>query len=198
MSSIEAEIKDRAKSALEKIIDRAERIKEKELAIARKKKEEIVIKGREDEDKKINVRRNSLNAQLKLEYRLKKDNFKDELCSELLSEAKKALGGLDDNAILDSLKRLIREGVVDLGLNRALVRVNNRCAVLLKEHYNEAVDFIKEKAAGFEGMNIDSSLDDDGVIVASVDTGEFFDNTFKRRLERFEEELREKILEGLG
>jgi len=198
MNDIEEKIKERTQSTVEKTIERAKKIKERELAIARKKKETIVSEESKKQDKIINVRRNSLKAQLILKYRLKEDNFKDKLCSELLDEIKKSLDSLDDNILFNSLKNLIRESIVSLGLNKALIKVNKKSATLIKERYNEVINFIKEKMDNFEDINIDDSLETYGVVVASDDTEEFFDNTFKRRLERFEEEFKEKILERLG
>jgi len=198
MRNIEEEIKERTRSATERIIERARRVEKREFVLARRKKEEIVLKGRKEEDKIINMRRNSLNAQLVLEYRLKMDNFRDSLCSDLLSEAREELDSLDGNTVLESLKNLIREGVINLDLNKALVKVNKKSAALLKENFSQVIDFIKEKVSDFEDMGIDDSLDTYGVVVASEITGEFFDNTFKRRLERFEGEFKEKILERLG
>jgi len=197
MKDIGAEIKERTQNISEKTLDRARRVKERELAIARKKKEAIILEESKREDKIIDMRRNSLNAQLILEYRLKEDNFKDKLCSELLNEIKEEINTLGDNAILDSLRNLIREGVLNLGLNKALIIVNKKSAALLKVNYNRVIDFIREKAGNFESMNIDDSLGAYGAIVSSETTGEFFDNTFKRRLERFEDEFKEKILERL-
>ena len=198
MRNIEEEIKERTQSATKKILERAKKVGEREFAIARKKKEAIVLKGKKDVDRITNMHRNSLNAQLILEYRLKMDNFRDELCSELLNETRGELDNLDDNTVLESLKNLIREGILNLGLNKALVKVNKRSAALLKANYNRLIDFIREKAGSFESMNIDDSLEAYGAIVSSESAGEFFDNTFKRRLERFESEFKEKILERLG
>jgi len=198
MKGIEGKIKEHTRSISEKTLDRAKRVKERELALARKKKEDIILEGRNKEDKIINTQMNSLRAQLILEYRLKEDNFKDKLCSELLDEAKHQMDNLDDNTILDSLKNIIREGVLNLGLNKALIRINKKSTALLKEHYSQVLNFIKEKVDNFEAIDIDDSLNSYGVIINSQVSGELFDNTFKRRFKRFEDEFKEKILERLG
>ncbi len=197
MKSIEEEIKGRAQRTVEKTLDRAEKIRKREIALAQNKKEEAVEKGKAKEDKMIKAQLDSLKAQLILEYRLKEDNFRESLCSKLLRGAEQSLDNLDDNTLLESLKRLIQEGVINLDLNKARVLVNKRAYSLIMEHYEDVLSFIKNKADDFESMDVEDSIDSYGVIIASKTTGEFIDNTFKRRFERFEEEFKEEILEKM-
>ncbi len=194
MKDIKEKLKERTQSTIDKIILRAEKIKEREILLARKKYDEIVSDGKKKTDDAIKAKRDSLEAQVKLECRLKEEKFKDELCRQLLSEAKEAVSNIDDMTLLDAYKRLIREGVVNLGLREACVKVNKKASTLLKDNYQQVVNFIKEKVEGFSSFKIDDSLDSYGIIVGRYGGGEFFNNTFERRFERFEGEFMEIIL----
>jgi len=194
MKDIKEKLKERTQSTIDKIILRAEKIKEREILLARKKYDEIVSDGKKKTDDAIKAKRDSLEAQVRLECRLKEEKFKDELCRQLLSEAKEAVSNIDDMILLDAYKRLIREGVVNLGLREACVKVNKKASTLLKDNYQQVVNFIKEKVEGFSSFKIDDSLDSYGIIVGRYGGGEFFNNTFERRFERFEGEFMEIIL----
>ena len=85
--------------------------------------------------------------------------------------------------------------MLNLDFKRAHILVNERDEAILKKHYDEVISFIREKVDDFDAIDIDGSLNSyGGVVVKSRSSGEFFDNTFKRRLERFDEELKKKIL----
>jgi len=199
MSELKKNIRERAEALIKKTIERARRIKEREFVIAKEKHDQLLLKGKERIDCEIKAKRNSLKAAMVLEFRLKEENFKDSLAQGLLQEAKQALNTLDRDVLQQSLKSLIREAVTTLNLKKAHILINKRDETFLKEHYDEVVSFIREKVNGFENMEIDGSLNSyGGVIVKSSSSGEFFDNTFKRRFERFNAEFKKKILERLG
>jgi len=199
MNELKKNIRERAEALIKKTIERARRIKEREFVIAKEKHDQLLLKGKERIDCEIKAKRNSLKAAMILEFRLKEENFKDSLAQGLLQEAKQALNTLDRDVLQQSLKSLIREAVTTLNLKKAHILINKRDETFLKEHYDEVVSFIREKVNGFENMEIDGSLNSyGGVIVRSSSSGEFFDNTFKRRFERFNAEFKKKILERLG
>ena len=133
-----------------------------------------------------------------LEFKLKEESFKDSLAQDLLLEVKQEMDSLDKGVLLSTLRNLIREAVVTLDLKKAHILVNKRDEAFLKENYDEIVSSIREKVNDFETMDIEGSLGSyGGVIVKSNSSGEFFDNTFKRRFERFNGEFKKKILEML-
>ncbi|MCD6093758.1 MAG: hypothetical protein J7J51_03085 [Candidatus Omnitrophica bacterium] len=199
MNELKKNIRERAEALIKKTIERARRIKEREFVIAKEKHDQLLLKGKERIDCEIKAKRNSLKAAMILEFRLKEENFKDSLAQGLLQEAKQALNTLDRDVLQQSLKSLIREAVTTLNLKKAHILINKRDETFLKEHYDEVVSFIREKVNGFENMEIDGSLNSyGGVVVRSSSSGEFFDNTFKRRFERFNAEFKKKILERLG
>ncbi len=197
MKHIEEEIRRRTQSTIEKVISRAEKIRERELILAKRNKEEIVSEAKSKIDEVINAQRNSLKAQLKLEYRLKEEKFKEELSSLLLNETKKAVNDLDDNTLLAAHKNLIKEAVVILGFKKVHIKVNKKVSFLIKSQYENVVGFIREQFPEFESFDIDDSLNSYGVVVSSLDKRESFNNTFERRFKRFDENFRERILNTL-
>ena len=199
MNELEKNIQERAESLIKKTMERAERIKKREFALAKEKQQELILKEEEKINSKIKAERNSLKARMILEFKLKEENFKYSLARDLLLEAKQEMNSLDKGVLLVSLKNLIREAVVNLDFKKAHILVNKRDEALLKEHYDEVVSFIREKVSDFEDVSVEGSLNSyGGAVVKSNSSGEFFDNTFKRRLERFDEEFKKKILEMLG
>ena len=197
MKHIEEEIKERAQSTIEKVISRAKKIKEREIILARRKQEEIVSKEKRRIDEAIERKSNSLKAQLRLEYRIKEDRFKEELSFLLLDEVKKEINNLSDNVLLEAHKNLIREAVVVLGFKKIYVKTNKKISLLIKEQYEEVISFIKKRFPEFESLDIDDSLNSYGVIVGSLDKKAFFNNTFERRFKRFDENFKERILNTL-
>lgn len=195
MKELERNIQKEAENLIKKIMERAERIKQREFALAKKKEEGLILKEKEKINSKLEAERNSLKAQMILEFRLKEENFKYSLARDLLEETKKKIASLDENSLLVSLKNLIREAVINLGLKKAYILVNKRDEAILKEHYDEVINFVREKVEGFEIIGIEGSLNTWGGVVVKVPSSpEFFDNTFPRRFERLDEEFMNKIL----
>lgn len=199
MNELERNIQQRTENIIKKTMERAEKIKQREFALVKEKQEELISKEKEKINNKLEAERNSLKAQMILEFRLKEENFKHAFARDLLQEVKQEIMSLDENSLLSSLKNLIREGVINLDLRKANILVNKRDETILKKHYNEVITFIREKIEGFEIAAIEGSLNSwGGVVVKAPSSPEFFDNTFQRRFERFDEEFLDKILATLG
>lgn len=199
MKEIKENLQQHTETVIRKIRERAEKIRDREISFAKKKYEELVQEGKNKVDRNIEIKEDSLRAQLILQFKLKEENFKYKLAKDLLREAKQKIVSLNEDVGKVSLKNLIREGIVSLDLKKAHILVNKKDEGVLKENYEEVVVFIKEKISEFQGFTVEGSLNCwGGVIVKSPSSPEFFDNTFERRFERFDREFKKKILEILG
>jgi len=199
MNELAKNIQEQAESLIKKTMERAERIREREFMLAKEKQQEVLFKEKAKIDNQIKAKRNSLKAQMILEFRLKEENFKDSLAQNLLLEVRQEMASLDRDILANSLKNLIREAVLNLDLKNVHILVNKRDEAILKEHYDEVISSIRKNVNDFKDVSIEGSLNAlGGAVVKADSSGEFFDNTFERRFERFDEEFKEKILEMLG
>ena len=107
---LKAEIEKRTREEIEKLISRAERVKNREIESALSRKQQIVEDERKKVDDKLKEELQKARANLELEYRLKLLKFKDRLISSIIAEVQQELQNLPrDEKYLLFLKKILQE-----------------------------------------------------------------------------------------
>ncbi|MCD6080051.1 MAG: V-type ATP synthase subunit E [Candidatus Omnitrophica bacterium] len=107
---LKAEIEKRTREEIEKLISRAERVKNREIESALSRKQQIVEDERKKVDDKLKEELQKARANLELEYRLKLLKFKDRLISSIIAEVQQELQNLPrDEKYLSFLKKILQE-----------------------------------------------------------------------------------------
>ena len=107
---LKAEVEKRTREEIEKLISRAERVKNREIESALSRKQQIVEDERKKVDDKLKEELQKARANLELEYRLKLLKFKDRLISSIIAEVQQELQNLPrDEKYLSFLKKILQE-----------------------------------------------------------------------------------------
>lgn len=107
---LKAEIEKRTREEIEKLISRAERIKNREIEFALSRKQQIVEDEKKRVDDKLKEELQKARANLELEYKLKLLKFKDQLISSIIAEVQQELQNLPrDEKYLSFLKKILQE-----------------------------------------------------------------------------------------
>ena len=107
---LKAEIEKRTREEIEKLISRAERIKNREIEFALSRKQQIVEDEKKRVDDKLKEELQKARANLELEYKLKLLKFKDRLISSIIAEVQQELQNLPrDEKYLSFLKKILQE-----------------------------------------------------------------------------------------
>ncbi len=107
---LKAEIEKRTREEIEKLISRAERIKNREIEFALSRKQQIVEDEKKRVDDKLKEELQKARANLELEYKLKLLKFKDQLISSIIAEVRQELQNLPrDEKYLSFLKKILQE-----------------------------------------------------------------------------------------
>ncbi len=198
MSGIKDQIQQKSQEYIQKILRRAEKIKQRELELARKKKSQILEESRNKVDLEVEQKKSSLEAQLILEFKLKEEKFKEDLCSQVILEAQNRLQNFSSQQRLDSLKILIAKSLMNLGLKEAKVVVNSQDLQILNAHFQELKDFLKEHIEDFKDVILQEGSIQGGVKVFSLHSSEFLDNSWDSRIRKFQAEFRKRIIEEIS
>ncbi|MDV3104654.1 V-type ATP synthase subunit E [Thermococcus waiotapuensis] len=166
----------------------AEKIKEEARKRAEVQAEWILRKARTQAE----IEKQRIIANAKLEVRKKKLAVQEELIREVLSALRERLSSLPDEEYFETLVKLAREGVEELGLQEVMVSSNGRTLELISGRLNEFSSKIGARVILGEPLNTI------GGIVVSDPVGKIrVDNTFESRIERMESELRAEIAKAL-
>ncbi|HDI46083.1 MAG TPA: hypothetical protein ENF60_01970 [Candidatus Omnitrophica bacterium] len=107
---LKAEIEKRTREEIEKLISRAERIKNREIEFALSRKQQIVEDEKKRVDDKLKEELQKARANLELKYKLKLLKFKDQLISSIIAEVQQELQNLPrDEKYLSFLKKILQE-----------------------------------------------------------------------------------------
>ncbi|WP_456365199.1 V-type ATP synthase subunit E [Thermococcus sp.] len=131
-------------------------------------------------------------AGAKLEVRKKKLAVQEELIGEVMKAVKERLSGLSDEDYFETLLGLTKEAVGELGVQRVVVRSNERGLELISERLEEF-----SKTVGAEVIPGEPMETIGGVVVSDVEAVVRVDNTFEARIERLGNELRAEIARAL-
>ncbi len=189
--NIKEEIKKRTEQEIERVIRRAQKIAERELILANRKKQQELTKQKEGIKNLIRAKKERLESELELEFKLKELQIKDELIEEVFREVKEELRNLSEAEIMLSLKKLISEGVENLNSKEIIVYVNKRFKEALAKH----LEFFKKEAVDIKDVREREMLG--GVIVLLKEKRRFFNNSFEERFNRLKEDLKIQIAEIL-
>lgn len=188
IQEIHREAEQKIQYILNEAREEAEKIKEEARKRAEDQAEWILRKARTQAE----IEKQRLVANAKLEVRKKRLVVQEELVKEVLSALRERLSSLPDDEYFETLGRLAREGVEELGLKEVVVTSNERTINLLSERLEE----FKEKV-GVEVV-LGEPIETIGGLVVSDPEGKVrVDNTFEARMERMENELRAEIARAL-
>ncbi|WP_010479437.1 V-type ATP synthase subunit E [Thermococcus zilligii] len=168
--------------------EEAEKIKEEARKRAEVQAEWILRKAKTQAE----IEKQRIIANARLEVRKKKLAVQEELIREVLSALRERLSSLPDEEYFETLVKLAREGVEELGLQEVMVSSNRRTLELISSRLNEFSSKIGAQVI------LGEPVDTIGGIVVSDPVGKVrVDNTFESRMERMESELRAEIAKAL-
>ncbi|WP_456367179.1 V-type ATP synthase subunit E [Thermococcus sp.] len=168
----------------------AEKIKEEAKKKAEAKAEWILRKAKTQAE----MEKQRAIASAKLEVRKKRLAVQEEMIKAVISALKDRLASLPDEEYFMTLVSLTSEALEELGVNKAVLRSNERTLKLIVERLPEFKKGVSETI----GRDVDITVGEPintigGILVESVDGSVRVDNTFEARMERFEAELRARI-----
>jgi V/A-type H+-transporting ATPase subunit E len=172
----------------------AERLKEEAKKRAEAKAEWILRKAKTQAE----IEKQRIIANAKLEVRKRKLAVQEELISQVIESLKERLANLPEDEYFPMLVELTVKAVEELGVDKVVVRSNERTLKLIVERLTEFREKLKEAL----GKDVEVIIGEPvqtigGVIVESADGKVRVDNTFEARIERFESELRATIAKAL-
>jgi len=167
----------------------AEKLKEEAKKRAEAKAEWILRKAKTQAE----MERRRIVANARLEVRKKKLALQEEYIERALEETRNRLANLPEGEYFETLVKLTAEAVEELGVDKVVVRSNERTLRLLAERLTE----FREAVGNVEVIIGEPIQTIGGVIVESADGRVRVDNTFEARMERFESELRATIARAL-
>ena len=176
IQEINREAEQKIQYILSEAREEAERLKEEARKRAESKAEWILRKAKTQAE----IEKQRVIANAKLEVR------------------KKKLAVLPEDEYFPMLVELTVKAVEELGVDKVLVRSNERTLKLIVERLSEFREKLKEAL----GKDIEVTIGEPiqtigGVLVESSDGSVRVDNTFEARIERFESELRATIAKAL-
>ncbi|ASJ01604.1 V-type ATP synthase subunit E [Thermococcus gorgonarius] len=188
IQEIHREAEQKVQYILNEAREQAEEIKEEARKKAEAQAEWILRKARTQAE----IEKQRIIANAKLEVRKKRLAVQEDLIKEVLSALRERLSSLPDEEYFETLVKLAREGVEELGLQKIMVSSNKRTLELISSRLEEFSSKI-----GAEVI-LGKPMDTIGGIVVSDPEGKVrVDNTFESRMEKMENELRAEIAKAL-
>ncbi|AIU69415.1 ATP synthase subunit E [Thermococcus eurythermalis] len=174
--------------------EEAEKLKEEARKRAEAKVEWILRKAKTQAE----IEKQRIIANAKLEVRKKKLAAQEELIRKVLESLKERLASLSEDEYFPMVVGLTANAVEELGVDRVVLRSNDRTLKLIVERLSE----FKEKLREALGKDVEVIVGEPiqtigGVLVESPDGTVRVDNTFESRIARFESELRATIAKAL-
>ncbi|AJC71542.1 MAG: V-type ATP synthase subunit E [Thermococcus sp.] len=168
--------------------EEAEKLKEEARKRAQAQAEWILRKAKT----RAAIEKQRIIANAKLEVRKKKLAVQEELIGEVLSAMKEKLAALPEDEYFEVLVGLAKEAVGELGIEKIIVRSNEKTLRLIESRINEFSERVGADVSAGEPIECIG-----GVLVESPDGTIKVDNTFDGRIERLESELRAAIAKAL-
>ena len=194
IQEINREAEQKIQYILSEAREEAEKLKEEARKRAEAKAEWILRKAKTQAE----IERQRIIANAKLEVRKRKLAVQEELIRRVIEALKERLGNLPEDEYFPILVELTAKAVGELGVDKVVVRSNERTLKLIVERLSEFKDKLREAL----GRDVDVTIGEPiqtigGVLVESSDGSVRVDNTFEARIERFESELRATIAKAL-
>ena len=194
IEDLTARILEKARVEAEEIVERAEKVAVRDISRVRDEMRAKAGAAEAELEDRLAAGREALRAENAILERRRIMEKREEAIEDVFAAALERLRGDSSGADrAELLKKLVREAVDALKLERVEVRLNASDRELaLKENLFD----------GLEGVSVSVAqepLDSAGGVVVLDESGRiFFDNTFEARLERQREELRAKVAEIFG
>lgn len=188
---LRTEIENRTKQEIEKLISRAQRVKQREIEFALARKQEILAAQKAKIDKEAEEKIRRAKANLELEYKIKLLKFKDELINQLLEEIRQELHNLArDERYLSFLKKIVKEAETHFEDGEKIIIFLNPKDF---DTYGQAI--VKE----LQGREVKLEVEDigGGIIIKSGNRNFKIDASLDNLLSSLEEDIREKIIQEL-
>jgi len=194
IQEINREAEQKIQYILSEAREEAEKLKEEARKRAEAKAEWILRKAKTQAE----IERQRIIANAKLEVRKRKLAVQEELIRRVIEALKERLGNLPEDEYFPILVELTAKAVGELGVDKVVVRSNERTLKLIVERLSEFRGRLREAL----GRDVDVTIGEPiqtigGVLVESSDGSVRVDNTFEARIERFESELRATIAKAL-
>lgn len=184
---LKAEIEKRTKEEIEKLISRAERIKNREIESALSRKQQLVEEERKKIDAKFKEELQKAKANLELEYRLKLLKFKDQLINSLMEELRQELQNLPrDEKYLSFLKKILREVKTVPEDKKIIISLNQTD---LENYKNIIKQELAERKVEFQPANIWG-----GIIIEVRDQNFKINASLENLLSSLTDDIRDKIM----
>ena len=172
----------------------AEKLKEEARKRAESRAEWILRKAKTQAE----IEKQRIIANAKLEVRKKKLAVQEELIKQVIESLKERLATLPDEEYFPMIVELTAKAVEELGIDKIVVRSNERTLKLVVERLSEFREKLKEALGKDVEVTIGEPIQTiGGVLVESPDGTVRVDNTFEARIERFESDLRATIAKAL-
>lgn len=188
---LRTEIENRTKQEIEKLISRAQRVKQKEIESALARKQEILAAQKAKIDKEAEEKIRRAKANLELEYKIKLLKFKDELINQLLEEIRQELHNLArDERYLSFLKKIVKEAEIHFEDGEKMIIFLNPDDL---DTYGQAI--VNE----LQGREVKLEVEDigGGIIIQSGNRNFKIDASLDNLLSSLEEDIRERIIQEL-
>ena len=194
IQEINREAEQKIQYILNEAKEEAEKLKEEARKRAEAKVEWILRKAKTQAE----IEKQRIIANAKLEVRKKKLAAQEELIRKVLESLKERLASLPEDEYFPMIVGLTANAVEELGVDRVVLRSNDRTLKLIVERLSE----FKEKLREALGKDVEVIVGEPiqtigGVLVESPDGTVRVDNTFESRIARFESELRATIAKAL-
>jgi vacuolar-type H+-ATPase subunit E/Vma4 len=188
---LRTEIENRTKQEIEKLISRAQRVKQREIESALVRKQEMFDAQKAKIDKETEEKIRRAKANLELEYKIKLLKFKDELINQLLEEIRQELHNLArDERYLSFLKKIVKEAETQFEDGEEMIIFLNS---------NDLDTYGQELIKELQGREVKLEVEgiSGGIIIKSGNRNFKIDASLDNLLSSLEEDIREKIIQEL-
>lgn len=200
VDALRNQILKQAKEQAAEMLDRAQRVLERDLVYAQEEAEEIRSQQRAKVQPMVEMEKKKVLAAAEMQARRKLLEKKEELVSRIFTEAESKLEKLRGSEVyMDTISKLIEEGVA--GINGdVIVEFGEEDKGIFTPEAMSSMESRVAKSLGRDlqlefrcvGNNVSA-----GVVIRSRDGRIVIDNSFAGRLKRLKEELRGKVSEML-
>ena len=200
VDALRSQILKQAQEQAAEMLDRAQRVLERDLVYAQEEAEEIRSQQRAKVQPMAEMEKRKAIAAAEMEARRKLLEKKEELVSRVFTEAENRLGKLrGSETYMEIISELIEEGVASIN-GDAIVEFGEEDKGIFTPEAMSAIESRMVESLGKDfqlefrcvGNNISA-----GAMIRSKDGRIIIDNSFSSRLRRLREELRGKVSEML-
>lgn len=200
LETLRSEILKQAREQSLAILDRAQRVAERDLEYAHEEASEIKRQQRAKVQPTLDMEKKKIIAAAEMESRKKLLQKKEELVSRLFAEAESKLEEIRGSSLyIDIIYRSVENGIVSIG-NDLIVEFSQKDRDIFTQ---ELMSSIRSRVMERFGPDIDlqfRGVGDDisaGVVIRSKDGKVIMDNSFSSLLRRLKEDLKGEICEIL-